>query len=103
MKLFNYCPLEGQKFQLVGVVMRFGLCQAPTSIGYDCIHTVLMGLVEDSSQARSTSISMELERLGDVHIGKDRCSGAQPFQVIKGLLELVIPPNGSLFLASVLT
>ena len=82
--------------------MGFGLCQAPTSIDYDCIHTVLTGLVEDSSQARPASIGVELERVGEVYIGKDRCSGAQPFQVIKGLLAPGVPLNGSLFLASFL-
>ena len=83
--------------------MGFGLCQAPTSIGYDCIHTILTGLVEDSSQVRPTSIGVELKRHGEVHLGKDRRSGAQPFQVIKGLLAPVLPPNGSLFLVSILT
>ena len=103
MELFNFCPLEGQNFQLVGRVMGFGLCQVPSSVGYDCIHAILMGLVEDSSQVRPTGIGMELKRLGKVCIGKDRCSGAQPFQVIKGLLVPVIPLNDSLFPASILT
>ena len=79
MKLFNSSPLEGEKFQFVGGVMGFGLCQAPTSIGYDCICTILMGLVEDSSQARPISISVELKRLGEIHIGKDRHGDTQSF------------------------
>ena len=40
--------------------------------------------------------------MGEIHIGKDRCSGAQSPQVIKGLLAPVTPPDGSLFLASIL-
>ena len=83
--------------------MGFGLGKAPTSIGYYCIHAILMGLVEDNSQARPTSNSVELERLAEVCIGKDRCCGAQPFQVIKRQLAPVILLNGSLFLASILT
>ena len=79
MKHFDYSPHEGKKFQFLGRVMGFSLCQAPTSIGYDCISTILTGLVENSSQARPTSISMELERMGKVHVGKDRCGGTQPF------------------------
>ena len=103
MKLFNYSPLEGTKFQLVGGVMVFSLHQAPTSIGYDCIHTILAGLVEDGSQARPTSIGVEFKRLDEVCIGKDRHGGTQPFQIIKGLLAPVILPNDSPFLASILT
>ena len=76
MKLFDYSP-EGKKFQFVGRVN--GLCQVPTNIGYDCIHTVLTGLVVDGSQVRPTSIGVELKRLGKVHIGKDGYGGTQPF------------------------
>ena len=93
MKLFNYCPFEGKKFQLVHRVMGSSLGQAPTSIGYDCIHDIFIGLVEDSSQARPTSIGVELKRLGEVCISKDRCSSTQPLQVIKCLLAPVIPPK----------
>ena len=103
MEFFNYCLLEGKKFQRVHRVVGFGLGQAPTSIGYYCIHAIFAGLVEDSSQARPTGISVDLKRLGEVHISKNRCSGTQPLQVIKGLLTPVIPLNGSLFLASILT
>ena len=103
MELFNYSPLKVRKFQLMGRVMGFGLCQAPTGIGYHCIHTILVGLVEEGPQARPTGIGMELERPGEICIGKNRCSGAQSFQVIKGLLALVVPPDGGLFLASILT
>ena len=61
MKLFNYCPLEGKKFQLVCRVVEFSLGQTPPSVDYDCIHAVFMGLVVDSSQARPTSIGVELK------------------------------------------
>ena len=60
MVFFDYCPLEGNKFQLVYGVMGFGPGQAPPSIDYYCICAIFMGLVEDSSQARPTSISVEL-------------------------------------------
>ena len=46
MAFLNNSPLRGEKFQFMGRVMGFGLCQASTGIGYDCIHTILMGLVE---------------------------------------------------------
>ena len=58
MKLFNYSPCEAKKFQLVCRVVGFGLSQAPTSIGYDWICAIFMGLVEDSSQARPTNIGV---------------------------------------------
>ena len=61
MELLNYSPFQGKKFQLIGQVVGFSLCQASTSIGYHCIHTILMGLIENSAQARSTSISIELK------------------------------------------
>ena len=83
--------------------MGLGLDKAPTSIGYYCFCAIFAGLVEDSSQTRPTSISVELERLGEVHISKNRCGGTQSLQVIKGLMAPFIPLNGSLFLASVLT
>ena len=98
MELFNYHPLEGKIFQLVCRVMAFGLGQAPTSISYYCAYAIFMGLVENSSQARLTSISVELERLGEIGISKNRCSGTQSLQIIKGLLAPVVPLNGSLVL-----
>ena len=76
MELLTYSPLKGEKFQFMGWVMGFCLCQAPINVGYDCIHTILVGLVEDCPQVRPTSIGMELKRLGEIHIGKDRCAGA---------------------------
>ena len=97
MELLNYSPLEGRKFQFMGWVVGFSLCEAPTSIGYDFICTILMGLIEDSPQARPTSISMEVKRTGEICIGKDRCSGAQSLEVVKGLLAPVTLPDDSLF------
>ena len=75
MELLHYSPLKGEKFQFMGWVMGFSLCQALTSIGCDCICTILVGLVEDGPQTRPTGISMELKRLGEIPIGKDRHSG----------------------------
>ena len=77
--------------------MGFGLGQAPTSIDYDYVHAIVMGLVEDSSQVRPKSISVELKRVDQVQISKNRFGGTQPLKVIKGLLTPVISPNGSLF------
>ena len=74
MELLNYSPLKGEKFQFMDRVMGFSLCHAPTSIGYDCIHTILVGLVEDCPQARPISISMELKRLGKISIGVTFCN-----------------------------
>ena len=47
MEPLNYSPPKGKKFQFMGQVMGYGLCQAPTGIGFDCTHTILAGLVED--------------------------------------------------------
>ena len=102
MELLNYSPLKGKKFQFMGQIMGFGLCQAQTSVGYDCIHAILVGLIEDGPQARPTIIGVELKRPCEICIGKDRCGVAQSFQVIKGLLAPVTPPGGGLFLASIL-
>ena len=60
MQFFNYSPLKGMKFQFMDQVMGFGHWQVPTSIDYDCICTILVGLVEDGPQARPTGIGMEL-------------------------------------------
>ena len=62
-----------------------------------------MDLIEDSPQARPKSISVELKRMGKICVGKDRHGGAQSFQVIKGLLVPVAPPDSSLFLSRILT
>ena len=103
MEFFNYCQLEGEKLQLVCWVVGFSLAQAPPGIGYYSICAILAGLVENSSQTRPTGISMELERSGEIHLGKNRHGGAQSFQVIKGLLAPAIPLNGCLFLSSIFT
>ena len=96
MEFLNCGPLMGEKFQFMGWVVGCGLGPAPTSLGYACIHTILMGLIEDSPQARPKSIGMELKRTGEICIGKDRGGGAQSFQVIRGLLTPVAPHDGSL-------
>ena len=97
MELLNYSPLKGEKLQFKGLVMGFSLCQAPTSIDYDCIYTIT-GLVEDGPKSRPTSISMELKRPGEICVGKDRHSGAQSFQVVKCPLAPVFPPDDTFFL-----
>ena len=49
MEFFDYCPLEGDKFQLVHYVMGFSLAQASSGTGYYSICAILVGLVEDCS------------------------------------------------------
>ena len=80
MEFPDHSSLEGEKLQFVGRVMGFGLCQAPTGIGNDSIWTIIMSLIEDSPQTRPASVSMELKRVGEIGIGKDRCHGAQVFK-----------------------
>ena len=74
-EFFNYHPLEGEKLQLMCWVMGLGLGQAPTGIGYYSLYAILVGLVEHSSQTRPTGITLELERLGETCIGKNRHRG----------------------------
>ena len=86
MEFFNYHPLKGEKFQLVHQIVGLSLAQVPTGIGYYSICAILVGLVENSSQTRMTGIHVELERSGEICVGKNRCHGLQSFQVIEGLL-----------------
>ena len=103
MEFFHYCPLEGEKFQLVCMVMGFSLAQASTGIGYYSVCAILMGLVENNSQIRATGISVKLEWFGEICICKNRCSGTEPLQFIEGLSALAVPLDGSLFLAHIFT
>ena len=103
MEFLDHNPFEGEKLQFVGVVMRFSLCQTPTSVGDDSIHTIIMSLIEDSPQVRPTSIGIEFKRSGEISISKNRCCGAQALQVIKGLLTSVIPHDSHFLLACILT
>ena len=103
MEFLDHCPLEGKKLQLVCQVMGFSLAQASTGIGYYCFSAILSGLVEDSSQTSATSISVELEWLGEICICQNRCCGTESLQVIKGLLTLAVPLDGSLFLPCIFT
>ena len=103
MEFFDYHLLEGKKFWLVCRVVGLSLAQALNVIGYYSICAILMGLVENSSQTRPIGMSVELERSGEIHVGKNRHGGTQSLQVIKGLLAFTVPLNGSLFLAIILT
>ena len=47
-KFLNYSPFEGEKFQFMGRVVRFGPCQIPTGVGDDDMCTIIMSLVEHS-------------------------------------------------------
>ena len=53
MEFLNHRPLKSEKFQFVGWVMALGLGQTPAGIGDDGIGPVIIGLVEDSLQART--------------------------------------------------
>ena len=75
-EFLTHSPFEGEKFQFVGRVMRFSLCQAPTSIGKDSIHTIIISVVEDSPQTRPASIGMEFKRPGEIFVGKNTCHAA---------------------------
>ena len=103
MEFFDYHQREGEKFQLVCWVMGFSLAQASTGIDYYSICVILTDLVEDSSQTRTTDISVKLEQFGEICICKNRCSGTEPLQFIEGLLTLAVPLDGSLFLACIFT
>ena len=55
--------------------MGLSLGQTLVGIGDDGISPIVMGLVEDSPQARPTNISLKPEGLGTVGIGKNRHCG----------------------------
>ena len=103
MEFLDHGPLEGKKFQFVGRVVGFNLCQTPASIGNNGIHTVIMCLVEDSPQAIPASIGVELKRPHEISIGNNGCCGAQALQVIKGALAPVIPHDNHLPLVHIFT
>ena len=61
MKFLYSGQLKGEKLQFVGGVVGFSLCQTPTSISNDGISAIIMNLVEDSPQARPTSVSVQFK------------------------------------------
>ena len=103
MECLNYHPLEGKEFQLLHWVMGFSLAQASTGIGYYSICAIIMSLVEDSSQTRTTGISVKLEWFGEIFICKNRCCGTESLWIIEGLLMAIVLLDGSLFLACIFT
>ena len=92
--------------------MGLSLCYAPTGMGNDGISPIIMSLVEDSPQARPTSINVQFrrfckmslvedspqarptnidvqfKRLCKIGIGKNGHHGTQVLQVIKGTCEI---------------
>ena len=98
MEFLNHHPPEDEKLQLVCWVVGFSLAHASTGIGYYYFSAILSGLIEDSSQTSATSISVELEWLGEICICKNRCHGTESLQVIKDLLTIAVPSDGSPFL-----
>ena len=82
-------------------VMGFSLAQASFGIGYHSICAILVGLVEDCSQTRTTGINVKLEWLGEICICKNRYHGTESLQFIKGLLTPAVPLDGSFFLAHI--
>ena len=103
MEFLHHSPFEGEQFQLVGRVVRFGLSQTTAGVGNDSICTIIMSLVEDSPLSRPTSIGFEFKRPGEICISKDRCHGAQALQVIKGPLAPAIPCKRHFLLACIFT
>ena len=103
MEFFNYHTLEGEKFQLVCWAMGFSLAQASTGIGFYSICAILVGLVKDYSETRTTGISVKLEWFGEICICKNRYHGTESLQVIEGLLTPTVPLDSSLFLACIFT
>ena len=83
MEFLNHGPFKGTKLQFMGGVVDFSLSQTPNGIGCDSISPIITGLIENSPQARPASISMELERLCKIGIGKNRCHSAQALRVIE--------------------
>ena len=65
MEFLNHSSFEGEKFQLMGRVMGFSLCQTPTDIGYDSIHPIVTSLIEESPQATPASVNMELKKASE--------------------------------------
>ena len=83
MKFLYHSLCKGKKFQFMGRVVRFSLCQTPVGIGENGIHTIITSLVGHSPQTRPTGISMKLQWTGELCIGKNRGCGAQALKVIK--------------------
>ena len=102
-KFLTMAHLRVRNIQFLGGVVGFSLCQTPTSIHNDGISSIITSLVEDSPQARPTSISMELKRPCEISIGKNRHCGAQVLQVIKGLLTPVTPCDSHFLLVCIFT
>ena len=98
MELPDHGSLKSEKLQFVSLVMDLSLGHIPAGIGDEGISPIIMGLVEDSPQARPTSVSMQLERLSKVGIGQNRQCGTQTLHFIKGLLASVIQVMAALFL-----
>ena len=63
MEFLDHSPLEGEKLQLMGRVVRFSLCQAPTGIGNDCISTIVMSLTEDNPKPDLQALVWSLKGL----------------------------------------
>ena len=103
MIFLNHRPLKGEKLQLMGRVVSFSLCQAPTGIGNDSIGTIITSLIEYKPQPRPTSINMQFKRPRKIGIGKNRHHGAQVLQLIKCFLAPVIQSDCSLLPTCVCT
>ena len=103
MEFLNYGPLNSEKLQFMGEVLGVCLWQTPTGIDDDGIGSVITSLVEDSPQARPTSVSVQFKGLSEISIGKTGCHGAQMLQVIKWLLPPVVPGDSHPLLACIFT
>ena len=74
-ELLKYSPLKRKKIQFVGWVMALSFVQTPAGTGDDGIGPIVTALVEESPLGRPTNISVQLEGLGKVGVGKNRFCG----------------------------
>ena len=98
MEFLDHGPLESGKLQLMGRVVGFSLCQAPTGVGFDSISPIIISLTENGPQPRPASVGMQFKRPRKIGIGKNGHCGAQAAQLTKHLLAPVILNDIAFFL-----
>ena len=81
-------------------VMRFTLGEGSASIHDYMIFSILF-LVQDSTQPKTTGISMHLEGFSEVSKGQNWGKGAQNLQHIKGPLAFICPLNFSFLMSCI--
>ena len=93
MELLEHSSRKSEKLWFVGWVMGLHLGQTPASIGDDGISPVIMGLVENSPQARPAFIGVQFEGPRKVGIGQNRHYGTYALHFMKRLLVSGIPSD----------